>query len=77
VLVTVLKRFEGPAGRVFQPGETLDLEGRNIQGLIDFRYLAPAETVAAQVVEAVQAPPPPPPPRAAPRGRKTKSFQVQ
>lgn len=47
MLVRVLKRFEGPAGRVFLPGEVLTLEGRNVPGLIEFGFLsAEAEPVA-------------------------------
>jgi hypothetical protein len=41
--VQVLKRFEGPKGVMLQPGQILDLDGRNVPGLIEFRYLRAVE----------------------------------
>ncbi len=52
MLVQVLKRFEGPKKSFFEPGQVLDLECRNLQGLIEYRYLAPVEAL-----QAVQEPP--------------------
>lgn len=41
----VLKQFSGD--RLFKVGETVTLDGRNVQKLIDMRYLAEAATVEA------------------------------
>jgi allophanate hydrolase subunit 2 len=53
----VVKKFGGPDGRVFQPGELLDVSEaqRNVQRLVAHRYLRPAtvdEVANAVEVEA-------------------------
>lgn len=48
----VLKQFSGD--RLFKVGETVALDGRNVQKLIDMRYLAPIDGAPTPV--AAQAP---------------------
>lgn len=56
----VLKQFSGD--RLFKVGETVSLDGRNVQKLIDMRYLAEAEGAApgapVAALDAVSADPP-------------------
>lgn len=66
MLVQVLKRFEGPRGRMYEPSEVLDLSGRNIAGLIEYGFLAPVQ----EAKKPPEAPPASSPPS---KGRKAKA----
>lgn len=39
---TIVKRFQGPGGVEYVPGQVVELEGRNLQLMEDQRFIEPA-----------------------------------
>jgi hypothetical protein len=67
----VLKPFTGE--REYKAGEVVSLEGRNLDKLVDLRFLAPLEPKPVPKVAAEVASVPAPKKRGRPKGSKNKS----
>lgn len=65
----ILRQFSGD--RLFRIGEVVALDGRNIKGLVENRFVEPTEDAVTAPVEAQAAPQATPPKRGRGRPRKT------